>query len=99
MKIGKLKTATFILLSAFLLNFVAIAQQTSIYTHEDATFKLGMELFEKQKFGAAQKSFIKAIQSHKDPQSLVRIDAEYYSALCAIELFNKDGEVLLKKFI
>src|ERR1043165_4424535 len=75
------------------------AQKTQIYLEDDAGFKTGLELFQKEKYGAAQKSFLEVIESHKDPQSLIRIDAEYYHAVCAIELFNKDGELYLKQFI
>ncbi|MBK7182961.1 MAG: tetratricopeptide repeat protein [Bacteroidetes bacterium] len=57
-----------------------------------------MNCFQKEKFGAAQKSFIKVIESH-DANSLMRIDAEYYRAICAAELFNKDGEWYLKQFV
>ena len=75
------------------------AQKTMIYVDEDAEFKTGTELFQKEKYGAAQKQFSKVIESHHDIQSLVRIDAEYYKAICAIELFNKDGELHLKQFV
>ena len=75
------------------------AQKTTIYLHEDAEFKTGIELFQKEKYGAAQKSFSKVIDSHLDRQSLIRIDAEFYKAICAIELFNKDGELFLKQFV
>lgn len=75
------------------------AQQSQIYRDADADFKTGIELFQKEKYSAAQKSFIKTIENHRDPQSLVRIDAEYYKAICAIELFNKDGEFYLKQFV
>jgi tetratricopeptide (TPR) repeat protein len=83
----------------FLIACFAVAQKTTIITHEDADFKTAVELFQKEKFGAAQKHFNKIIQTQTNPQSLVRIDAEYYSAICAIELFNKDGELFLKQFI
>lgn len=85
----------------FLIFFIpaaSFAQKTLIYTHEDAEFKTAIELYQKEKFGAAQKSFVKVIESHNDPKSLIRIDAEYYNAICAIELFNKDGELYLKQF-
>ena len=75
------------------------AQKTMISVHEDAEYKTGIELFQKEKYGAAQKSFYKVIESHNDLQSLIRIDAEFYKAVCAIELFNKDGEWFLKQFI
>ncbi len=75
-----------------------LAQRTTVYIHEDVEFKTGVELFQKEKYGAAQKSFAKVIETHP-PYSLVRVDAEYYKAICAIELFNKDGELFLKQFI
>lgn len=78
---------------------ILFAQKTTVIVHEDADYKIGVELFQKEKFGAAQKHFNKIIESHTNLQSLVRIDAEYYSAICAIELFNKDGELFLKQFI
>jgi tetratricopeptide (TPR) repeat protein len=82
--------------SSFVLNVQA--QQTTVYVHEDAAFKAGLELFQKQKYGSAQYEFRKVIESHPG-YSLVRVDAEYYEAICAIELFNKDGELLLKDFV
>jgi TolA-binding protein len=81
------------------LNVAVFGQKTTVYTNEDAEFKTGIELFQKEKYGAAQKSFNKIIENKKDITSLVRSDAEYYSALCAIELFNKDGEFYLKQFV
>jgi tetratricopeptide (TPR) repeat protein len=93
------KLRGFVLIFIFCLPVVAFAQQTTIYTHEDAEFKTAIELYQKEKFGAAQKSFVKVIETHPDPNSLVRIDAEYYNAICAIELFNKDGELYLKQFV
>ena len=81
------------------LSISVLAQKTVIYTNGDLEFKTGIELFQKEKYGAAQKSFSKVIESTNDAQSLMRIDAEYYNSICAIELFNKDGEIYLKKFI
>lgn len=78
---------------------IVFAQKTTVLIHEDAEFKTAVELFQKEKYGAAQKSFTKVIATHRDANSLVRTDAEYYNAICAIELFNKDGEYYLKKFI
>ena len=86
-------------LVGFLFAASAVAQKTTIFIHEDVDYATAVQLYENQKFGAAQKYFDKIVASHKDPNSLVRIDAEYYAAICAIELFNKDAELLLKQFI
>lgn len=87
------------LLIGIFISATITAQKTTIYTHKDAEYETAIELFQKEKYGAAQKSFTKVIETHTDLQSLVRIDAEYYNAICAIELFNKDGELFLKQFI
>ncbi len=77
----------------------ATAQKTTIYLEADHEFKTGTELFDKKKYGSALKSFQNVIETNKNPKSLTRIDAEYYASACAIELFNKDGEWRMKKFI
>ena len=79
--------------------FSASAQKTTIYLDADREFKIGAELFDKKKFGAAMKSFQNIIESHKNKKDLIRIDAEYYAAASSIELFNKDGEWRMNRFI
>ena len=86
------------LISISFVNFVS-AQSSMIYHDPDSEFKKGIELFSKQKYVAAQKHF-NNISLHKDENySNTKTDAEYYSALCAIELFNSDAEYLINKFI
>jgi len=75
------------------------AQKSMIYTDPDREYKTGLELFEKQKYGVAQKHFQRAIEAYNDPNIEYMANAEYYSALCAIELFNEDAEYLISKFI
>lgn len=93
------KLTGFAFLVGVLFSVSVFAQKTVHVLHEDSEYKQAIELFQKEKYGAAQKSFAKVIESNNDPHSLVRIDAEYYNAICAIELFNKDGELYLKQFI
>ncbi|MFI5148412.1 MAG: tetratricopeptide repeat protein [Bacteroidia bacterium] len=75
------------------------AQKTTVYTDPDAAFKQGLELFSIADYAAAQDLFIRAAQHESSSHSLIRTDADYYSAVCAMELFHKDAEYLLKKFI
>ena len=84
----------FVLLSGLLQ-----AQQSLIFTEANPDFRNAMELFEKEKYLPAQEYFSKTIQKISDVHSEVRIDAEYYNALCAVELFHANAEVLLKNFI
>ena len=83
-----------------LLCIAAFSQKTAVYTNPDISFRSALELFQKQKYGSAQKQFSKITEHYRsEPNNLILIDAEYYSALCALELFNKDAELLLKDFI
>ena len=75
------------------------AQVNNHYLSPVNEYEYGVELFQKRKYGAAQKQFLKAIQRLNDTKSEFSISAEYYSAMCAIELFNKDAERLFLTFI
>lgn len=79
--------------------FGAFAQKSMIYNDPDLEYKTGLELFEKQKYGVAQKHFQNAIESYGDVNIEFKANAEFYTALCAIELFNEDAEYLISKFI
>jgi len=77
----------------------SFAQKSMIYTDPDLEYKTGLELFEKQKYGVAQKHFQNAIECYGDLNIEFKANSEFYSALCAIELFNEDAEYLISKFI
>ena len=89
----------FILILLFSIEFKAFSQKTIVLTDADEIYKNGIELFEKEKFGAAQEQFISAINLYGKNDIEFKANAEYYSALCAIELFNDDAEYLMSKFI
>lgn len=93
------KNTMMVFVLTLLLGATSPAQKTKVYASEDADFKTAMDLFEKEKYGAAQEYFFKTIDKIPDQNSLVRIDAEYYAAICAVELFNKDAEEMLTGFI
>lgn len=82
-----------------LTGFSAYAQKTSIYTHEGRDFEKGLELFRKEKYGAAQHFFKKAYDVRNDVRTDMTAQAQYYTALCAIELSNDDAEFLTLAFI
>ena len=90
------------ILSVSLFLFLAVnsfAQKSMIYTDPDLEYKTGLELFEKQKYGVAQKHFQNAIESYNYSNIEFKANAEFYSALCAIELFNEDAEYKISRFI
>ena len=85
----------FFFLSPFFLN----AQQTEIYVNADAQYRTALDLYEKQKYSEAEDAFDKIVAASKDKNNLFAIDAQYYAALCALELFHKDAEIRLKEFL
>lgn len=74
------------------------AQKTAAYLDKEVLLKDGLDLFDKKQFVAAQKSFSDYLNQKTSP-SLLKTDAEYYAAACAVELFNKDGEWRMREFI
>ncbi|MBL4705210.1 MAG: tetratricopeptide repeat protein, partial [Flavobacteriales bacterium] len=86
-------------LCCLLISTNVLAQQTKIYTDKYSQFKEGMELYDKLQYQAAQKKFNETVEEIENSQDEIRIDAEYYAALCALELFNQDAEYLLNKFV
>ena len=85
---------------ALILTTTAIyGQKTLVYMDPVAEYQKGLDLFSKEKYNPALESFSKIIDAISDPQSDMRITAEYYAAICAVELYNNDAEYRLKKFI
>ena len=96
------RNAGYYLLSVlfFLICFQSVSGQKShIYDNDDSSYRRAMDLFEKEKYGAAQKHFQEAINEYGESHTLLKSSAEFYSALCAIELFNDDAEYLMTKFV
>ena len=82
-----------------LLSATLLAQKTAVHGDKSATYKTAFDLFDKEKFGAAQKKFDEIIASTANVNDELRINAEYYKALCALRLFNKDAVFLLTDFV
>ncbi len=74
-------------------------QKSLIYDNDDLSYMRAMDLFNKEKYGAAQKHFQKAIEQYEESNTLLKANAQYYSALCAFKLFNNDAEYQLIQFI
>ncbi len=88
-----------IFLFSFIFNTLICAQQSSFHGHEDSYYKKGLELFGKENYGTAQIFFRKAYDYYSNQNSVLKSDAQYYNALCAVRLFNKDAEYLTLSFI
>lgn len=75
------------------------AQNTEVNSIKNITFTEALSLFDNQKYSAAQQEFSAICKNKSEYQSTVVTDAEYYTAVCALRLFNGDAEYLIKDFI
>ncbi len=58
-----------------------------------------MELYQKEKYSAAIRAFEKTREEISNSNSEVYVNATYYKALCALNLFHKDAEYQLREFV
>src|SRR5690606_10323040 len=72
---------------------------TMVYDHEMYEYVQGLDLLDKEKYGAAMEKFQDALLKIDDENSEVSANAHFYIAYCALELFHKDAEHLLNQFI
>ena len=98
-----MKMLRYLLFLIVILSFYCLsdlnAQHTIANTHNDVCYYKGMDLFNKEKYGAAQMEFRKVIDNYTGSHSEIAKNAEFYNALCAIRLFNNDAEYLMYRFI
>ncbi len=97
--IVKLLRVKLLIFIVFALSNSLSSQISLLYTDEDFDYKMGIELFEKEKYAQAQAYFIQVIQYYGNEHTDIKADAEYYRALCSIELYNNDAEYLIAQFI
>ena len=62
-------------------------------------YSVGLELYQKQKFAASQERLDVALAHVRDLPSIQQENARYYQASSVLQLFNKDGESLMRTFI
>lgn len=85
---------------ALLLAYVpAVAQRPAHYEHAGAALAQAMELFDKAQYGAARAGFDRIVQQTRDPYAGNRVEAEFWSALCAVRLYHGDASHRLLDFI
>ncbi|WP_181306222.1 tetratricopeptide repeat protein [Rufibacter sp. XAAS-G3-1] len=75
---------------------VAHAQHPLTFRSEERFFQEGLELYDREKFGAAQQAFAEYIRLINDP--LKTADAQYYYAISGLHLFHPDAEQLVLQF-
>lgn len=75
------------------------AQKTASFTSIDRIYREALDLFDKEKYAAAQRKFEEFIALKQDPLSERSVNAEYYAGLCAMNLYHKDAEYRLEQFV
>lgn len=81
MKISKLLKAGIIIILV-LIRFSLPAQQTKFYDDPKASYRIGLELIEAKQYGAAQEVFGRLMQDLPAGESVMRLEAGFYDALC-----------------
>ncbi len=91
----------FILIFSTLFIFLLRASsQVPFVSHEiGSDFNRGMELFNKEKYPAAIRIFDSFLAGNDKTNLLNVADAEYYSAVAALKLFNSDAEYRMAMYI
>lgn len=88
-----------LILWIFMLQLGVYAQQTERYTGDYTHYYTAEDLFEKQKFSAAQQEFAIFMGELADVNDPFYIKARYYHALCALYLYHADAEKLLLGYL
>ena len=91
----------FILIFCFLLLFLLPVSSQVQFTAKEigSEFYRGMELFNKEKYPAAIRLFDSFVRNDDNSNFLLVADAEYYSSVAALKLFNPDAEYRMMMFI
>jgi tetratricopeptide (TPR) repeat protein len=98
MSVKALAKAGFIYVFILIPVFV-FAQQTRIYDHPDASYRLGLDLIEKKQYGAALEVFHALLHELPAGESVMRLDAQYYDALCDYKLDHPEAKQKFLQFI
>ncbi|MEX2485801.1 MAG: tetratricopeptide repeat protein [Brumimicrobium sp.] len=77
---------------------LVLGQTSKKYSGEYAHFYRGEELFEKEQYSAARKTFNEFIEEFNDVNDPQYIKARYYEGLSALNLYNNDAIQLLLEF-
>ena len=82
--------------------FVSISvfsQKNAVYEYGDNEYMQGLQLYEKEKYGAARHVFDELLEAHSGSRSEVLSEASFYRAMSAVELRNDDAAYLVHTFI
>lgn len=91
-------SAFLLFLFALMCGSNALAQRTLEDKEPETIYNKGLELFNGRYYAASQKQFTQYLRESHTRESN-RINAKYFIAVSAVELFQNDAEVLLLNFL
>lgn len=94
-----IKAKRLVVIFWFFIPFFTLAQESAESVHPNRLYREGLELFEKEKYAIAQEKFNIYRENHQNEDKELVANAEYYYAICAIELFHDDAEYHISRFI
>ncbi len=92
------KAFILVLFTFSLFSTYVFSQQTASLREPAATFYRATELYNSGKYGAARNLFEWLLNTTRPVDKDIRMHTEYYSALCAAAIKQKDAEFLLDRF-
>lgn len=75
------------------------AQRPAHFEHRNADLVHALDLFDKEKYGAAQTELERVTARISDAHDGTRVESEFWSAICAVRLFHNDAPLRLLGFI
>jgi len=86
-----------------LASFALSAQETAVYNEANLAYKRGVDFFNQNLYGIAQKEFriaMDLLRPANEPEwKAVKIDAELYHAKCAVRIGQPEAEKLVLDFL
>jgi tetratricopeptide (TPR) repeat protein len=82
-----------------LVSLLAFGQKSAVYEYGENDYVKGLQLYEKQKYGAARHQFEQYMNNHAESRSELTSEASFYLSMSAVELRNDDAEFLVHRFI
>jgi tetratricopeptide (TPR) repeat protein len=74
-------------------------QPSLTHTRDNSRYQRGLELYQNGKYSAAQQIFHDLAIENEASNTENASRSEYYEAMCALKLFNKDAEFLVIRYI
>ncbi len=86
-----------------IVSFALSAQETAVYNEANLAYKRGVDFFNQNLYGIAQKEFriaMDLLRPANEPEwKAVKIDAELYHAKCAVRIGQPEAEKLVLDFL